>query len=44
MWVVEERYKLEGQLFAATPKMRLFGVWESSAEMTVLNKAGQLAA
>ena len=32
------RYSLEGQLFVATPKVRLFGAWENSAEMTVLNK------
>ena len=31
-------YSLKGQLFEATPRMRLFGAWESSAEMTVLNK------
>ena len=37
---VERRgiYSLKGQLFEATPRMRLFGAWESSAEMTVLNK------
>ena len=29
---------MEGQLFVATPKVRLFGAWENSAEMTVLNK------
>ena len=32
------RYSLEGQLFVATPKVRLFEAWENSAEMTVLNK------
>ena len=32
------RYSLEGQLFEATPRMRLFGAWESSAKMTILNK------
>ena len=37
---VERRGKcsLKGQLFEATLRMRLFGAWESSAEMTILNK------
>ena len=34
------RYSFEGQLFEATPRMRLFEAWESSAEMTVLSKEG----